>query len=92
VRSVGEDRVKLRHLIKDPLSRAEIVALVELVGDASALIAPKRRAEAEGLTGKPLLEWLAADGGHVRRPIVVIGKRVTLGFNAEAQAALAKLV
>ena len=55
-------------------------------------MAPKRRAEAEGLGGEQLIAWLAADGGRVRRPIVVAGKKATLGFDAAAQEALKKIV
>jgi arsenate reductase-like glutaredoxin family protein len=53
-------------------------------------VAPKRRSEAEGLSGEKLIAWLAADGGRVRRPIVVTGKKLTLGFNAAAQEQLKK--
>jgi arsenate reductase-like glutaredoxin family protein len=60
-----------------------------VVGDAKELVAPKRRAEAEGLSGEKLIAWLAADGGRMRRPIVVVGKKITLGFNAAAQQQLA---
>ena len=59
------------------------------MGDAKELVAPKRRAEAEGLSGEKLIAWLAADGGRMRRPIVVVGKKITLGFNAAAQQQLA---
>jgi arsenate reductase-like glutaredoxin family protein len=55
------------------------------VGGPKELVAPKRRAEAEGLDGEKLIAWLASDGAHIRRPIVVAGKKVTLGFNAAAQ-------
>ena len=53
-------------------------------------MAPKRRAEADGLDGEKLIAWLAADGARVRRPIVVTGKKITLGFNAAAQDELKK--
>ncbi len=59
-----------------------------MVGDPAQLIAPKRRAEAEGLKGDTLIAWLAADGGRLRRPIVVVGKQVTLGFDAAARGRL----
>jgi arsenate reductase-like glutaredoxin family protein len=92
VRRRGEDGVKLRHLIKEKLTVEEIEALAKRVGDPRELIAPKRRAEAEGLSGPKLIEWLAADGGRLRRPIVIAGGKVTLGFNAAAQAELEKLI
>ena len=60
------------------------------MGGLDALVAPKRRAEAEGLTGEKLVAWLAADGARIRRPIVVAGGKVTLGFAADSRAALEK--
>ena len=73
-----------------PLGIDELRKLAALVGGPKELVAPKRRAEAEGLDGEKLLAWLAADGARVRRPIVVVGKKVTLGFNAAAQEQLGK--
>lgn len=60
------------------------------MGGPKELVAPKRRAEAEGLDGEKLIAWLAADGARVRRPIVVVGKKVTVGFTAAAQDQLGK--
>lgn len=79
---VGEESLRLRNLIKDPLTLDEVRRLAIQVGDARQLVAPKRRAEADGLGGDKLLAWLAADGARLRRPIIVAGKRVTLGFTA----------
>ena len=58
------------------------------MGGAQHLVAPKRRAEAEGVDGEKLLKWLAEDGARVRRPIVVAGKTITLGFTDEARREL----
>jgi arsenate reductase-like glutaredoxin family protein len=55
-------------------------------------VAPKRRKEAGDLDGEKLIAWLAADGGRLRRPIVVIGGKVTLGFDAAAREKLGKLL
>ncbi len=44
-----------------------------------------------GLAGKKLVAWLAADGSRVRRPIVVAGRRITVGFGEEQRAALEAL-
>lgn len=92
MRKRGESGVKLRHLLKEKLTRAEIEALAKRVGDAQLLVAPKRRAEAEGLSGAKLYDWLAADGGNLRRPIVIVDGKITLGFNAAAQAELEERV
>ena len=88
--NLSDDGFELRNLIKEPLSADELRILASRVGGADHLIAPKRRAEAEGLTGEKLLKWLAEDGARVRRPIVVVGKTITLGFTGAARAELEK--
>ena len=89
-RKEGEGEFELRNLIKEPVSADEIRALAAKVGGAENLIAPKRRAEAEGLSGDKLIAWLAADGAHLRRPIIIRGKDVLVGFAKDTQAALEK--
>ena len=86
------DGFKLRKLVKDPLTATEIEALAKKVGGVENLVAPKRRAEAEGLSGKKLVAWLAADGGRIRRPIIVTPKGTTLGFAADAKERLSELL
>ncbi len=81
-----------RDLIKEPLTKDELRALGERAGGLDKLVAPKRRADAEGKSGEALLAWLAADGKHVRRPIVEINGILTLGFARDAQDELAKLL
>jgi arsenate reductase-like glutaredoxin family protein len=54
-----------------------------------ALVAPKKRAEAEGKSDAQLLAWMAEDGSRVRRPLIIMGKQVVLGFAADARAQLA---
>jgi len=56
-----------------------------------ALVAPKKRAEAEAVPDAQLAAWLAADGMRVRRPIVAVGGELALGFAAEAKAKLAAI-
>src|SRR2546430_17320816 len=80
--------VEERNLIKQPLSSDELRALAKKAGGAEQLVAPKRRAEAEGLSGEKLIAWLAGDGGRVRRPIVEVGGKLTLGFAKDAQEQL----
>jgi arsenate reductase-like glutaredoxin family protein len=86
--NVAEEGLALRNLIKEPLSADELRVLASRVGGAQHLVAPKRRGEAEGLDGEKLLKWLAGDGARVRRPIVVTGKTITLGFSDEARKEL----
>jgi arsenate reductase (glutaredoxin) len=87
-RKVG-DALELRNIIKEPLSVDELRRLASRTGGVDELVAPKRRAEAEGLQGEKLLKWLAADGARVRRPIVVTGAKVTLGFSESTREELA---
>ncbi|HKC60191.1 MAG TPA: ArsC/Spx/MgsR family protein [Myxococcales bacterium] len=86
-RKVGEG-VELRNVLKGPLSVEELRQLASRAGGVDELVAPKRRAEAEGLSGEKLLRWLAEDGARLRRPIVVTGKKVTLGFAESARKEL----
>jgi arsenate reductase-like glutaredoxin family protein len=89
-RKVPEDALSLRNLIKEPLTVDELRRLASRVGGAEHLVAPKRRAEADGLSGEKLLRWLAEDGARVRRPIVVTGKKATVGFTDSVRADLEK--
>src|SRR5258708_26243743 len=86
-----KQQVEERNLIKQPLTAAELRALAKKAGGVEQLVAPKRRAEAEGLAGEKLIAWLAQDGARVRRPLIEIGGELTLGFAADAQEKLRKL-
>jgi arsenate reductase-like glutaredoxin family protein len=88
VREHGEEGVTLRNLIKEPLTEAELRALAKRVGGIQELVAPKRRKEVEGLSDKELVAWLASDGARLRRPIIQVGSKIVLGFNAASKAAL----
>lgn len=87
-----KQEVQERNLIKEPLALSELRALAKKVGSAEELVAPKRRAEAEGLSGEKLLAWLAQDGARVRRPIIEVDGEVTLGFAGDAREKLEKLL
>jgi arsenate reductase-like glutaredoxin family protein len=87
-----KQQVEERNLIKQPLSAAELRELAKKAGGVEQLVGPKRRAEAEGLAGEKLIAWLAEDGARVRRPLIEIGGELTLGFAADAQEKLDKLL
>ena len=87
-----KQEVEERNLIKQPLDAAELRALAKKAGGAEQLVAPKRRKEAEGLSGEKLIAWLAEDGGRVRRPIIEVDGDLTLGFAADAQEKLERLL
>ena len=82
----------LRHLIKEPLTAAELQRLGKLAGGLRLLVAPKRRAEGDAVPDAKLAAWLAEDGGRVRRPIIETDGAVTLGFAADARAKLEGLL
>jgi arsenate reductase-like glutaredoxin family protein len=84
--------VEERNLIKQPLSVAELRSLAKKAGGVEQLVAPKRRKEAEGLSGEKLIAWLAEDGGRVRRPIIEVDGELTLGFAGDAQEKLERLL
>jgi arsenate reductase-like glutaredoxin family protein len=80
-----------RNLIKQPLTVPELKKLAKRAGGPENLVAPKRRSEAEGLSGEKLIAWLAEDGGRVRRPIIDLGGNdLLLGFAADSKEKLAK--
>jgi arsenate reductase-like glutaredoxin family protein len=83
--------IALRNLVKEPLTAAELLRLAGLAGGLRQLVAPKRRTEAEEVPDARLAAWLAEDGGRVRRPIVEVDGKVTLGFAGDAKAALEEL-
>ena len=71
----------LRNLVKEPLTEAELRSLAKkIAGGMRELVAPKRRAEAEAIADADLPAWLAADGGRLRRPIIDVRGKVSLGF------------
>jgi len=82
----------VRNLVREPLTVPELKRLAKLAGGAERLIAPKRRAEAEALSGGALLRWLSEDGGRLRRPIVEVEGKLKLGFAKDAQAQLEGLL
>ena len=86
----GNQEVEERNLVKEPLTAAELRTLAKRAGGPEHLVAPKRRGEAEGLSGEKLIAWLAEDGGRVRRPIIDTGTALTLGFTEETRKTLSE--
>lgn len=74
--------------MKQPLTAAELKALAKRLGGIRNLVGPKRVAETAALSDAELVEHLAANPGHVRRPLIDTGKVITAGFKADARAAL----
>ncbi len=80
--------LRVRNLVKEPLSEAELRALAAKAGGIRELVAPKQRKAAEEVPDAKLASWLAEDWRRVRKPIVIAGKTVTLGFTAKEREAL----
>lgn len=81
---------EVRELPKKPLSEAEVRALGARLGGVKELIAPKRKAELGGMEEEELVRHLAANPGHVRRPLIDTGGQLVAGFTAAVRAALEK--
>jgi arsenate reductase-like glutaredoxin family protein len=79
-----------RNIVKQPLTEAEIKAFAKKLGGMLEMVAPKRRAEVEGLTDAQILKKLVEDPGYVRRPIIVRGDLITAGFTAKTRELLGK--
>ncbi len=77
-----------RDLIKQPLSEAEVKALAKRLGGIRELVAPKRRAETEALSDAALVEHLANNPNHVRRPLIDTGALLTAGFTPKVREQL----
>jgi len=77
-------------VIKQPLSEAEVKSLGKRLGGVRELVGPKRREELAGLTDAALVKHLAANPGHLRRPLIDTGDALFAGFTAETRARLSK--
>jgi arsenate reductase (glutaredoxin) len=87
---------RVRPIVEEPPTRAELAQWVPRSGLAvrkwlntsgqSYRALGKERVEAA--SEEQLLEWLAADGKLVKRPVLVRGEQVLVGFKPEAYAQL----
>ena len=97
-RWLEENRVQftLRPIVEEPPTVAELARWI----DASGLPIRKwlnvsgqsyrafGKARVEAASDAELRAWLAADGKLVKRPVLVAGDRVLVGFNGDAYAEL----
>lgn len=87
---------RVRPIVEEPPTRAELAQWVPRSGlpvrkwlntsGQSYRALGKERVEAA--SEEQLLEWLAADGKLVKRPVLVRGDQVLVGFKPEAYAGL----
>ena len=88
--------VKVRPIVEQPPTASELAAWIP----ASGLAVRKwlntsgqsyralGKAKVDAATDAELANWLAADGKLVKRPVLVHGKQVLVGFKEEAWDAL----
>ncbi len=89
-------RARVRPIVDEPPTVEELHAWI----DASGLSVRRwlntsgqsyralGKAKVDAATDAQIVAWLAADGKLVKRPVLVLGKRVAVGFKPEAYEAL----
>jgi arsenate reductase-like glutaredoxin family protein len=94
-----EQQVELEEVnyAKAPLSEAVVASIIAKAGSVAAVMNTRHATvKAKGWADKPpsaavFAAAAAAEPNLLRRPIVIDGKRVIVGFDREAYAKLAKL-
>ena len=87
--------LELRDLGKERLTAAELDRLIG-ARDYRAFLNPrneiyrKRKMGKKPPTRAEALRWMAREPNLIRRPVVIRGERIVLGFDEEALAALAE--
>ena len=87
---------KVRPIVDEPPTRTELKSWIGKSGlpvrrwlNTSGLsYRALGKAAVDGMTDGQLVDALAADGKLVRRPVLVLGERVLVGFDERAYAAL----
>jgi len=74
--------------VKQPLTEAELIALGKRLGGVRALVGPKQQKNLEHLSDAELPRHLAANPGHVRRPLIDTGELLLAGFTADVREQL----
>ncbi|HEX9711031.1 MAG TPA: ArsC/Spx/MgsR family protein [Actinomycetota bacterium] len=70
------------------MTPSEIKQLGHRAGGVRELVAPRRRAEVEGMSDRQVVAYLAQDPARLRRPIIDTGGRIHLGFSKAVREAL----
>lgn len=94
---LAENRVahRVRPIVDEPPTRAELDAWIPASGlpvrkwlnTSGQSYRAIGKAKADGATDAELVAWLAADGKLVKRPVVIAGTRVLVGFSPDAFSA-----
>lgn len=87
--------VTLRPIVDEPPTKAELAKWIPASGqpvkkwlNTSGLsYRALGKAKVDAATESTLVQWLAADGKLVKRPVLVDGNKVLIGFKEEAWAA-----
>jgi arsenate reductase-like glutaredoxin family protein len=90
VRKVGNGTVAERNYAKDPLTRAELEAIVDSAGSVAELVNTRHAAAKQnGWKARPpsrttFIKAALEDANVLRRPIVVRGARAVIGNDEDA--------
>ena len=82
--------IEQRDYAKKPLTKEEVLALVKLAGGVAPLVSTRNTVVKErGWAASPpdaatFAAAVAADNNLLKRPIVVVGKRVIIGRDEDA--------
>ncbi len=82
----------VRDLFKEPLDRAEIRRLAALAGGVRHLLSTRTTQLRElgldrpGVSDDALVDAMASEPRLIRRPLLVDGQRLVIGFDAKAYA------
>jgi arsenate reductase len=94
---LGDKNVKytLRPIVEEPPTVAELerwipasgVSVRKWLNTSGQSYRALGKAKVDAASDTDLVKWLAKDGKLVKRPVVVTGNRVLVGFNPDALAA-----
>jgi len=84
----------LRPIVEEPPTRAELASWIAMSGKpvkkwlntSGQSYRALGKAKVDAADENTLIKWLAADGKLVKRPVLVAGGRVLVGFDEDAYA------
>ena len=87
---------RLRAIVDDPPKAAELAAWIPASGvpvrkwlnTSGGSYRALGKEKVDAASDADLVKWLAADGKLVKRPVLVAGKKVLVGFSPDAYEAL----
>lgn len=85
---------EVRPIVEEPPTKAELAAWIpksrkpvrKWLNTSGQSYRALDKADVAAASDEDIASWLAADGKLVKRPVVVVGSRVLVGFDEEAYA------